>query len=152
MTNSIIKNYNRITVFVTGLVQRKLYIHDVYALVHQTTNEISLFAKDTNALLYERLRAVDFSTPTGTALQIVTNLGLQYVLDSTQNTNPTTYTHLQSLDSDTWTIAHPLNKKGLHVTVTLTDDMGSFPTIQYLDNDTIKLTFDTPQSGTAYIS
>jgi hypothetical protein len=150
--NSIIKKYDRITVIIQGELQRKFYIHDVYAIVFVDVNAFSLFAKDTDEWLYDHLSAVDFNSPTGTALQIIDGLGIEYVVQNSNSGTIRDYLHVQTLDSDVWNVVHPLNKLYNHVTVILSDNKTILTDVEFLTPTTLKITFSEPQRGHAYIS
>jgi hypothetical protein len=151
MIISIIKVYDRIIVTVPGETQRKFYIVDVYAVVYVDANNFSLFAKDTNALLYEHLRATDFITPTGTASQILTTLGVNFVAD---NGTPTqgAYLHIENNPTTVWNVWHNLNKRYIHVTVIDSAHTEIFADVNYIDNNHLQITFGADSSGWAYIS
>jgi hypothetical protein len=151
MMTSIVRNYDRVTVLVPGETQRKFYIADVYALVFPDKNEFSLFASDTNALLYEHLRAVDFIAPMGTAMQILEQLGIRYILD---NGAPFagSYLHTENNANLVWNVTHELGKRYNHVTVIDSANTEIFVDVQYIDNNHLTITFGAATSGWAYIN
>jgi hypothetical protein len=61
------------------------------------------------------------------------------------------YTHTQGVSANTWTIVHNLNFKP---NVTIMDSAGSIVEgeIEYLDNNSVRLTFSYAFSGNAYLS
>lgn len=61
------------------------------------------------------------------------------------------YTHNQSVASQTWNINHNLSKFG-SVTVTLSSGQVGYGDVQYIDNNNIVLTFAGAESGKAYIN
>lgn len=62
-----------------------------------------------------------------------------------------TYTHTQSVASATWTITHNLNKRP---SVTVVDSGGTvvIGDVQYIDDNTIIITFIGAFSGAAYLN
>lgn len=62
-----------------------------------------------------------------------------------------TYTHTQSVASATWTITHNLNKRP---SVTVVDSGGTvvIGDVQYIDDNTIVITFIGAFSGAAYLN
>lgn len=61
------------------------------------------------------------------------------------------YVHTQSAPSDVWTASHNLGKKPAVVVVDSADEV-VYGEIQYIDDNTVTLTFVGPFSGRAYFN
>lgn len=89
-------------------------------------------------------------------LYIAIDEGSMYIYDSSLNTYnklnaDKTYVHRQIVPSDTWIIKHDLNK---FCSVMITDSAESvvLGDINYIDENTVSITFSSAFSGKAYLN
>lgn len=73
------------------------------------------------------------------------------VTNITNNNTDARHEFTQSSPDTVWSITHNLGKKP---SITIMDDSGNMliPDITYVDDNTVRLTFNTPMSGVAYLN